>query len=85
MRTARAKARGWGCCAKQRWLTGCALFSLRLSLCLRAQTILNRVDDGCVISLPLIAAIVVITALWTLLITHRPEYRSNKGRRTHQA
>lgn len=49
------------------------------------QTILNRVDDGCVISLPLIAAIVVITALWTVLITHRPEYRSNKGRRTHQA
>ena len=64
------------------WL--CAVFAPSAAVS-SAQTILNRVDDGCVISLPLIAAIVVITALWTLLITHRPEYRSNKGRRTHQA
>lgn len=49
------------------------------------QTILNNIDDGCVISLPLIATITALTVALTIFVTHRPEYRSNKARRVHNA
>jgi len=48
-------------------------------------TILNNADDGCIISLPLIGLVVLITWLYAVFITHRAEYRSSKARRVHQA
>ena len=44
-------------------------------------TILNNIDEGCVMALPLIAGVVVVAAVWTVLVTHRPDYRSSKDRR----
>lgn len=48
-------------------------------------TILNQIEEGCKMSLPLIAAVVLIASLWCTLVTHAEDYRSNKVRRVHHA
>ena len=49
------------------------------------QTIINNIDDGCTISLPLVAAITIVSMVIAVIVTHQPDYRSSKARRVHSA
>jgi len=50
-----------------------------------AFSILSNVSNGCILSLPLLAATVAVSIGVALFITHSPYYRSSKARRVHQA
>ncbi len=63
----------------------CVSAACRVPCVCAAQTILNNVDGGCVLALSLLAGVTVLSVLHCVWITHRPDYRSNKARRTHAA